>query len=273
MPPGELAPPEPLTLPVAALPEAYALADNESPLVRAAQARERVSRAFLAATRAESAPRVDLRGSADYGSVSEYARDLRSTRLRGTVTLSVPLLDSGARAAESGQAREANSADLQLIAVAQRDSRTAVATGWNNVLAARLSIDHYRQAVESAQRAYENAQRQERAGMRTTLDVLDLARDLLNVRNAYNAALAQEYQARAELLATLGRLDPAGMSEGLKLYDPATHFRKVRGKGDIPLLTGTLAALDGVVLPNLKTDRPSPDPAALVGTAETVTGE
>lgn len=273
MPPGELAPPEPLTLPVAALPEAYALADNESPLVRAAQARERVSRAFLAATRAESAPRVDLRGSADYGSVSEYARDLRGTRLRGTVTLSVPLLDSGARAAESGQAREANSADLQLIAAAQRDSRTAVATGWNNLLAARMSIDHYRVAVESAQRAYENAQRQERAGMRSTLDVLDLARDLLNVRNAYNAALAEEYQARANLLATMGQLDPAKMSGGLKLYDPADNFRKVKGKGDIPLLTGTLAALDGVTLPNLKASRPSPDAAALVGTAETVTGK
>jgi len=273
MPPGELAPPEPLTLPVSALSEAYGLADNESPLVRAAQARERVSRAFLAGTRAEAAPRVDFRGTADYGSMSDYSRDLRGTRVRGTVTLSVPLFDSGARLAESGQAREANSADLQLIAAAQRDSRTAVATGWNNLLAARMSIDHYRQAVESAQRAYENAQRQERAGMRTTLDVLDLARDLLNVRNAYNSALAEEYQARANLLATLGQLDPAKMAGGLKLYDPADHFRKVKGKGDIPLLTGTLAALDGVTLPNLKTSRPSPDAAAMVGTAETVTGE
>ena len=273
MPPGELAPPEPLTLPVTALSEAYGLADNESPLVRAAQARERISRAFLAGTRAEAAPRVDFRGTADYGSMSDYSRDLRGTRVRGTVTLSVPLFDSGARLAESGQAREANAADLQLIAAAQRDSRTAVATGWNNLLAARMSIDHYRQAVDSAQRAYENAQRQERAGMRTTLDVLDLARDLLNVRNAYNSALAEEYQARANLLATLGQLDPAKMAGGLKLYDPADHFRKVKGKGDIPLLTGSLAALDGVTLPNLKVSRPSPDAAALVGTAETVTGE
>jgi TolC family type I secretion outer membrane protein len=273
MPPGELAPPEPLTLPVSSLPEAYSLADNQSPLVRAAQARERISRAFLAGTRAGAAPRVDFRGSADYGAMSDYSRDLRGTRVRGTVTVSVPLFDSGARSAESGQARETNSADLQLIAAAQRDSRTAVATGWNNVLAARLSIDHYRQAVESAQRAYENAQRQERAGMRTTLDVLDLARDLLNVRNAYNAALADEYQARATLLATLGQLDPDKMSDGIKLYDPADHFRKVKSKGDIPLLTGSLAALDGVVLPNLKANKPSTDAAAMVGTAETVTGK
>jgi outer membrane protein/S-layer protein transport system outer membrane protein len=85
--------------------------------------------------------------------------------------------------------------------------------------------------------------------------------------------LAEEYQARANLLATLGQLDPAKMSDGLKLYDPAEHFRKVKGKGDVPLLTGTLAALDGVTLPNLTTNRPSPDAATLVGTAETVTGE
>ena len=273
MPPGELAPPEPLTLPVTSLPDAYALADTQSPLIRAAQARERVSRAFLAATRAEAAPRMDFRGSADYGTLTEYSRELRATRLRGTVTLSVPLFDSGAQWAENGQAREANAADLQLVASAQRDSRTAVATGWNNLLAARMAIDHHRMAVESAQRAWENAQRQEHAGMRTTLDVLDLARDLLNVRNGYNAALASEYQARADLLATLGRLDPAGMTEGLKLYDPADHFRRVKGRGDIPLLTGALAALDGVTLPDLKTPRPSTDAAQLLGTAETVTGE
>lgn len=273
MPPGELAPPEPLELPVSNLTDAYALADGDSPLIRAAQARERVSRSLLAATRAEIAPRVDFRGSADYGAMSDFSRELRGTRVRGAVTLSVPLFDSGARAAESGQAREANLADLQLVAAAQRDSRTEVATGWNNLLAARMSIDHYRQAVESAQRGYENAQRQERAGMRTTLDVLDLARDLLNVRNAYNAALASEYLARASLLAALGRLDPAAIAGGLKLYDPADHFRKVRGKGDFPLLTGTLSALDGVTLPNLKADRPAPDAAQMVGTGETVTGE
>lgn len=273
LPPGELAPPEPLTMPVASLSEAYTLADNNSPLVRAAQARERVSRALLAATRAENAPRVDFRGAADYGAISDYSRDLRGTRVRGTVTLSVPLFDSGARAAGTGQAREANSADLQLVAAAQRDSRTAVATGWNDLLAARMSIEHYRQAVESAQRGYENAQRQERAGMRTTLDVLDLARDLLNVRNAYNSALASEYLARANLLATLGQLDPAAMANGIKLYDPAEHFRKVRSKGDIPLLTGTLAALDGVTLPNLKAVRQTPDAAQMLGTGETVTGD
>ncbi len=273
MPPGELAPPDPLTLPAASLAEAYMLADSDSPLIRAAQARERISRAFLAAARSESAPRVDFRGSADYGSMSDYSRLLRGTRVRGTVTLSVPLFDSGGRAAASGQAREANLADLQLVAAAQRDSRTAVATGWNNLRAARMSIDHYRQAVESAQRAYENAQRQERAGMRTTLDVLDLARDLLDVRNAYNRALADEYQARATLLAALGRLDPSAIAGGLKLHDPADHFRKVRTRGDFPVLTGTLAALDGVILPNLTTDRQTPDPAQLVATAETVTGE
>jgi outer membrane protein len=273
MPPGELAPPEPLMLPVSSLADAYAIADADSPLIRAAQARERASRAALAATRAQSLPRVDFRGAADYGSISEYSQSLRGTRLRGQVTLSVPLFDSGARAAESGQLREANAADLQLVASAQRDSRATLATSWNGLLAARLSLDHYRIAVESAQRAWENAQRQERAGMRTTLDVLDLARDLLNVRNSYNAALATEYLARANVLGTLGRLEPQGLAQGLKLYDPADHFRHVRGKGDIPLLTGALAALDGVALPDLSKNRPSPDAAQLVGTAETVTGE
>ena len=35
------------------------------------------------------------------------------------------------------------------------------------------------------------------------------------------------------VLATLGQLDPAKMAGGLKLYDPADHFRKVKGKGGV----------------------------------------
>jgi TolC family type I secretion outer membrane protein len=273
MPPGELAPPEPLTLPISSLAEAYAEADQSSPLVSAARARERMSRAQLAAARSESLPRVDLRSSAEYGSVTEFSQSQRGTRLRGQVTLSVPLFDSGGRGAGTNQAREANSADLQLVAASQRDSRAALAEGWNAMLSARLSLDHYRLAVESAQRAYENAQRQERAGMRTTLDVLDLARDLLNVRNSYNAALADEYYSRANVLATMGLLEPDRLAKDIKLYDPADHYNRAKSKGDIPLLTGALLALDGVVVGNLKRDRPSSDPASMIGTTEVVTGQ
>ncbi len=273
MPPGELAPPEALTIPVTSLAEAYSAGDLDSPLVRAAQAREKISRAAMQAARSAQMPRVDLQGTANYGTLNDYSSALRTSRIQGQVTLSVPLFNTGGRTAEAEQAREANAADWRLMEAAGRDSRAQVATGWNNLLAARRSLDFYRDATQSAQRAYEGALLQERAGMRTTLDVLDLARDLLNVRNAYNAALADEYVARAALLSAMGRLDPQALAPDIKLYDPLVHYRKVSGDNDMPLLTGALSALDGVVTTNLTRTRPNLDAAALTGTDETVTGQ
>ena len=270
MPPGELAPPVSLPIPVATLGEAYAIGDTESPLIRAANAREKVSRAAVAAAQAERLPRVDLQGTADYGTLSPYSSSLRTNRLRGQVTLTVPLIDSGARSAQVKLASEANQADWRLIEAAARDTRVSIATAWNQLAAAQASLDRFRSASETALSAYQGAVLQERAGARTTLDVLDLARDLLTVRNSYNEALANEYLARANLLAAMGKLDPEVFSPGLKLYDPAVHFRAVQGHGDVPLVTSTLSAIDGVTTRNLSKDRPSQDAAALTATEATV---
>lgn len=268
--PGELAPPDLLRLPVATLEEAYAVADRESPVIRAAQSREKISRAAVELAEAEFLPRVDLRGTADNGTVSDYSDSLRTTQLRGEAVVSVPLFDSGVRQAQAGRAREANVADQRLIESAERDTRSAVAGAWNDLAAARASLDRYRQATLAAQRAYEGAMIQEKAGARTTLDVLDLARDLLTVRTSYNIALANEYLARANLLAAIGRLEAPLLVSGLAAYDPQAHFRQVRNDGDIPLLTGALAALDGAFSGDTSSDRPNTDPAAGLATGSIV---
>jgi outer membrane protein len=64
---GELAAPNPLQLPVLQLEDAYAYAEIHNPLVLAAQAREKVSRASLAAAKSDLMPRIDFQGSASYG--------------------------------------------------------------------------------------------------------------------------------------------------------------------------------------------------------------
>ena len=264
--PGDLAPPDVLRLPVATLEEAYAVADRESPVIRAAQSREKISRAAVEAAKAEFAPRVDLRGTADYGTLSDYSDSRRTTQLRGDATLTVPLMDSGVRAAQLGRAREANTADWRLIESAERDTRSAVAGAWNDLAGARASLDRYREAAIAAQRAYEGAVIQEKAGARTTLDVLDLARDLLTVRTSYNIALSNEYLARTNLLAAIGRLEAPLLVSGMAAYDPQTHFQSVRRNGDIPLLTAGLSALDGIVAHDTGSDRPNTDPAAALAT-------
>lgn len=268
--PGELAPPDLLEVRFASLDAAYAYAEANSGLIRAASAREKVSRAAIAGARADFGPRVDLRGSVDYGTASPFADDLRATQIVGQAVLTQPLVDSGLRDARVREAQEANQADWRLLDSALRNTRQAVGAAWDQIASSRASLSGYRAAIDAAERAYQGAVLQQRAGDRSTLDVLDLARDLLTVRTSYNFALANEYLARASLLAAAGMLEGPMIVPGLEPYNADAHFRRVRDRSDIPLLTPALDALDGITLPSLASERKSRDAGADLAADATV---
>jgi TolC family type I secretion outer membrane protein len=261
-PPGELAAPDLLDVRFANVTAAYSYAEANSGLIRSAMAREKISRASLDLAKADSLPRVDLRGTADYGTVSPYSDTLRTTQLLGQVVVSQPLIDSGLRRARTNEAREANQADWRLLDASLRDTRQAIGSAWDVLAASRASLDGYRAAIDAAERAYQGAVLQQRAGDRSTLDVLDLARDLLTVRTSYNTNLANEYLARATLLAAAGMLEGPLIVPGLTGYDADEHYDRVRRQGDIPLFTPALSALDGVIAGDTERDRPSRDAGA-----------
>jgi outer membrane protein TolC len=216
----------------------------------------------LAAAHAERGPRIDLRGTASNGSIAPYMNSLRANSVRGEVALSMPLFDSGLRSARIAEAQEANQADWRLIDQAAREVRASVSSNWDALAAARSAIGHYSAAVAAAQRAYDGAVLQQRAGARTTLDVLNLARDLLDVRTRYVGAVANEYIARANLLSATGMLEASLLIPDIDAYDPGAHLRQVDHRGDVPLLTPAVRALDSVATGGARNDRVSRDPAA-----------
>lgn len=264
LPADRLEPPGTLTVPFATLEDALLFAQSASPLARAAQSREKVSRAAVERARAETMPRVDATASASYGTANPFRGDGGATDFRAGAIVDVPLIDSGMRRARIAEAREANESDRRLVDAALRDTQQAVTGAWNTLSAARASLIDYRAAVAAAESAYEGARLQQRAGDRTTLDVLDLARDLLNLRTTYSVVLANEYLARANLLATAGLLEAGRLVPGLRPYDPAAHFRAVADDGDAPILTDALASLDRLTVRPVRTDAAVRDPAALL---------
>jgi TolC family type I secretion outer membrane protein len=263
--PGELATPPALQLPVAALEEAYAYAEGHNPLILAAQERERASRASVEGARADQRPRVDFQGTAallPYSSgFSNYSDSLRQTEIKGVVTLSGPLFDSGERAARIHAAEAANDADWRLMDATLRENRAALASAWNDWQAQTTALDNLARAVESAQKAYDGAVLQERAGMFTTLDVLQLARELLQARSSYNEGIAGAYIAKAQVLAALGALDATWLLPDAPRHDAEKDAWRVAGKADVPLVTDAVRALDGLV-EGPGRPRPTRDPAA-----------
>ena len=262
-PPGELAQPDVLAVPANTLEAAYAIADVDSPLIRAAQSREKISRAQVEAAKADMMPRVDLRGTAAVGALTPYNDMQRTRRLQAEVVATFHLFDSGLRANKTAESWEANQADWLLIDQALRETRASVAAAWDQMAAARTSLAYYLDAVAASRAAYEGGRVEERAGARTTLEVLDLARDLLFVQTSYNTALANEYLARANLLAAMGRLEAPRLLPDVAAYDPIANRRKFGGTGALPLLTSMMHTLDGLVFGPVHGDRAIRDPGAL----------
>jgi len=250
-----------LMVPVSTLDEAQVLAERDSPLIAAAEARERNARASTAAAQAEFFPEVALQGTGEYGTISPYRNTGRTTRLVGEVVVTVPLIDSGVRLAKLRAARETEDAEWRLADDARRETRDQVNSAWNRLAASRQSITHYSAAVDAAQLAYDGAAVQERAGARTTLDVLDLARDLLTVKRSYIQAIADEYVGRATLLASLGHLEGDDLLPGKWLYDPETNLKRVKYRGNFPPFSSILSALDGVTVGDMRSNKPSRDPS------------
>lgn len=261
---ADLAPPTPLPIPVQSLEEAYAFAVAHNPILGAAYARERISRAQRDAARVELLPRIDLRGQAQYGSISSYNDDLRRTNLRGEVVVTGPLFESGALRARLHAAEEANDADWRLIDQSLRENRAEVADAWNEWAAQSASIEQLRLSSLAARAAFDGALLQEKAGFRTTLDVLSLARELLIARSSYNSATSSAYVAQARLLAALGTLEQSYLFPDAPVYDPDEHLDRVKDRGMIPVIVPILRALDGIAGGG-RHERPARDPSAPLG--------
>jgi outer membrane protein len=259
-PPGDLQAPNPLAIPAADLEAAQGLAELNNPLVAAAKAREQVSRAGADAAKAARLPRIDAQGRAEFGTTSPYNNRLRDNSYQAGIVVSGPIFDSGLLAARQKQAEAENDADWRLIDNALRELRAQVASTWSARRASAAAIGDLAAAVDAAQRAYEGAVTQQKAGFRTTLDVLILARDLLDVRRSYNTNLAQAYLTQAQLLDAMGSLNFADLIPDARRHDPAIRLEKVDNMGELPW-TPVLDAIDGLGWPLPLKTRPIRDPA------------
>jgi outer membrane protein len=268
-PGATLGAPATLPLPVHTIEDAYAYAEAHSPVILAAHERERVSRAAVAAARANLMPRVDFRAQALYASQSPYDNYARYNEEIASVVITGPIFESGIRRTQIADAVAANDADWRLVDGASRDTRAAIAAAWNDWLAQKAAAVRLSSAASAAQKAYDGALIQQRAGQITTFDVLQVALEVLTVRSNANLAEATATIDVARIMAVIGALEPGAMLPGERLYDDTRHLDKVRHQDDLPLITPLLRALDGVTMPHNR-PRDSRDPAEAVTTPAVV---
>ena len=246
---GELAPPNPIILPVSSRVDAVSYALERNPLIEAARAREQSSRSAARAALAERLPELNFRGRLDLAPASPYDNRRRQRGVVAELVLSGPLFDSGLLAARHNEAKMLNDADWRLIDQALRELRAETTSAWASWRGNSAARERFAEASEAAQAAYDGASIQQKAGFRTTLDILILARDLLTVRNRLNVSSADTYLAKARLLLALGELEVEYLQPAATAYDPEAHLESVARDGSTIIITPLMRSVLGLAAP------------------------
>lgn len=234
--PGELEPEPSLAYLLPTDPDdAYKVAEEFNPQLRAQQYTEQASRARVAGARAERMP--SLSANATYGfsgpaipdrPADVFQRDLYSRGVSGTVQLSVPIFSGGLVSSRIRQAVERNNSDRITVEGVRRNVLQGVTQFWSQLIAARANISSAEEQVRAARIAAEGTRQEQQVGLRTTIDVLNAEQELRQAELNQVTSRRDEYVAAANVLATMGRLEGRNLVPTVPQYDSAKNFRKLR---------------------------------------------
>ena len=175
-------------------------------------------------------PGADLVAAAS-GSDPDFAQSKdRSSVVQVGAQLSIPLYESGYVYSQVRQAKQlASQSRIQVIEVA-RAVRQAVASSWNAYVGLAQIIKNTRTQVSAAQLALNGVQQEYQAGTRTTLDVLDAQRDLVQAQVLQVTAERNRVVSGYQLLAAIGHLTAKDVGLSVPIYDPNENYKRVRDK-------------------------------------------
>lgn len=219
--------PEPLLPPTVG--EAIAIGEANNPQVGAAAFTAEASRYAVEVARGDLFPEVTLQ--AQYSWSHEPSMNIdrsEETSILGAVT--VPLYQGGLIYSRVREAKHVNTQQRLQVLQTRRATREVVVQSWNNLVAARQTIDSASEQVRAQELAFEGVRQEADVGTRTTLDVLNAEQELVNARVALVTARRDRIVAAYQLLSSMGRLTAGQLGLSVAPYDPTVHYERVRNK-------------------------------------------
>jgi outer membrane protein len=229
-PPGNLeTPPSIQHLLPANLDEAMTLGDGENPIILAAVYDEESSLYAVEQIMGELLPEVTL--EAQYEKRFDQSKSINSIETT-TVTgrVNVPFYQGGGVSARVRQAKETNNQLKKAVEDARLRVHADVIANWGILQSSGPAITSAQSAVEANKIALAGVREEEKVGQRTTLDVLDAQRELLNSQIGLVSALRDRVVAEYSLYAAIGRMDAQTLGLSVPYYDPIEHYDIVKDK-------------------------------------------
>jgi outer membrane protein len=217
--------------------EAMTLGDGENPFILAAVYTEEASLYAVEQIMGELLPVVTLeaqyqeRGgflnTPDVPGDAELEEEDTTTVLG---RLNVPLYQGGGVSARVRQAKETNNQLKKEVEDARLRVHADVIANWGILQSSGPAITSAQAAVSANKIALTGVREEEKVGQRTTLDVLDAQRELLNSQIGLVTALRDRIVAEYSIYAAIGRMDAQTLGLPVPYYDPIEHYDIVKNK-------------------------------------------
>jgi outer membrane protein len=209
--------------------EAMTLGDGENPIILASVYNEEASLYIVQQIMGELLPVVTLEAQYekrfDLGSTIESQEQMR---VLGRVN--VPFYQGGGVSARVRQAKETNNQLKKEVEDARLRVHADVIANWGILQSSGPAIEAAQAAVEANKIALTGVREEEKVGQRTTLDVLDATRELLNSQIGLVTALRDRIVSEYSVYAAIGRMDAQTLGLPVPYYDPIEHYDIVKGK-------------------------------------------
>jgi len=255
--PGELAPEPGLPGLPADLDQAFdaALANNAQ-LLQAIDseqaAREKVNQAKTAYR-----PTVSVRVDAEMIPTEPYLPHQYDKNVTGALVINAPIYTSGATASKVRAAADLDAQAQLQVESARRQVVRLVGDAWTQLGAAQRSAELEARQVTLEQTAVEGNRIEARAGLRTTIDLLNAEGELVNAQQALLQSRHDAYVAGATLLGAMGLLETRFVAPGAELYSPARSLKRVEGI-NAAAWEGAIVGFDGLAGPSTRAPQLSP---------------
>jgi outer membrane protein len=228
-PPGKLElPPSILGLLPSRLDDALTIGDGENPIILAAIYQEEASLYAVQQIMGELLPTATLQAQYSHRFDSIPHSEVETTTVTGRVD--APFYQGGGVAARVRQAKETNNQLKKEVEDARLRVHADVLSDWGILQSSGPAITSAQAAVEANKIALTGVREEEKVGQRTTLDVLDAQRELLNSQIGLVTALHDRVIAEYSLYADVGRMDAQTLGLSVPYYDPLEHYDTVKNK-------------------------------------------
>jgi outer membrane protein len=229
-PPGSLATPASIRhLLPSTLNEAMTLGDGENPIILTSVYSEEASLYAVEQIMGEMLPDVQLEAQYEKRFDNFSTSDSQETT-RVVGRLNVPFYQGGGVSARVRQAKETNNQLKKEVEDARLRVHADVIANWGILQSSGPAISSAEAAVAANRIALTGVREEEKVGQRTTLDVLDAQRELLNSQIGLVVALRDRVVAEYSLYTAVGRMDAQTLGLPVPYYDPIQHYDIVKNK-------------------------------------------